>query len=133
MSLGYPQAIPIDTHIHQVAIKYLPHLAKVKTLTDKSYSEISDFFRNLHGEYAGWAQSVSTGTLNLIPPPCFSDVMFIYAAYLPNKYRFLLQVLFTSTLRHLKGNGAENKTSRGKAKQKESTIYSSGNTKRKRT
>ncbi|ODN00995.1 N-glycosylase/DNA lyase [Orchesella cincta] len=58
MSLGYSEAIPVDTHMHQIAKKYLPHLAKLKTLTDKSYSEITDYFRALHGDYAGWAHSV---------------------------------------------------------------------------
>jgi N-glycosylase/DNA lyase len=59
MSLGFPQAIPVDTHIHQVAKVYLPHLEKVKTLTDKVYSEIVDYFRSIYGDYAGWAHSVS--------------------------------------------------------------------------
>ncbi|CAL8112926.1 unnamed protein product [Orchesella dallaii] len=58
MSLGYSQVIPIDTHMHQIAKQYLPHLSKLKTLTDKSYSEIADYFQTLHGEYAGWAHSV---------------------------------------------------------------------------
>ncbi|CAG7816221.1 unnamed protein product, partial [Allacma fusca] len=33
-------------------------LANVKSLTEKVYSEISDYFRGLYGEYAGWAQTV---------------------------------------------------------------------------
>ena len=37
---------------------YLPHLAKNKTLTDRTYQEIGKFWRELHGEYAGWAHSV---------------------------------------------------------------------------
>jgi N-glycosylase/DNA lyase len=58
MSLGHHESIPIDTHIHQVAKKYLPHLSKVKTLTDKTYLEISGYFHQMYGDYAGWAQSV---------------------------------------------------------------------------
>lgn len=58
MSLGYSEAIPVDTHIHQVAVQYMPHLSKQKSLTDKSYDDITAHFRTLHGRYAGWAQSV---------------------------------------------------------------------------
>jgi len=58
MSLGFAQAIPVDTHIHQVAKEYLPHIAKAKTLTDKIYSEIVDYFVSIYGPYAGWAHSV---------------------------------------------------------------------------
>ncbi|CAG7826763.1 unnamed protein product, partial [Allacma fusca] len=50
MSLGFHEAIPVDTHIHQLGKKYLPHLANVKSLTEKVYSEISDYFRGLYGE-----------------------------------------------------------------------------------
>jgi len=60
MSLGYAQAIPIDTHIHNVGKEYLPHLKKYKSLTDNVYTEISDYFRNMYGDYAGWAQTVSS-------------------------------------------------------------------------
>jgi N-glycosylase/DNA lyase len=59
MSLGYHACIPVDTHMHQVGKQYLPHLASIKTLTDKVYTEISDYFRGIHGDYAGWAHSVS--------------------------------------------------------------------------
>lgn len=59
MSLDKPSAIPVDTHMWQIAVRdYLPHLGKNKTLTDKMYKEIGDFFRDMHGKYAGWAQSV---------------------------------------------------------------------------
>lgn len=41
MSLDKHDAIPIDTHIWQIAVRdYLPHLKKMKTITDKSYREI---------------------------------------------------------------------------------------------
>lgn len=59
MSLDKTDAIPIDTHMWQIAMRdYLPHLAKNKTLTDRTYQEIGKFWRELHGEYAGWAHSV---------------------------------------------------------------------------
>ena len=59
MSLDKPSAIPIDTHMFQIAAqKYLPHLRERKTVTDKVYEEISEHFRSLYGDYAGWAHSV---------------------------------------------------------------------------
>jgi len=58
MSLDQPSAVPVDTHVFQIAKQYLPHLNTVKTVTSKVYSEIGDFFRELYGEYAGWAHSV---------------------------------------------------------------------------
>ncbi len=45
MSLDKPDAIPVDTHMWQIAQRdYLPHLKKYKTLTDKIYQEIGKFF-----------------------------------------------------------------------------------------
>ncbi|XP_066141693.1 N-glycosylase/DNA lyase [Euwallacea fornicatus] len=59
MSLGHLQAIPVDTHIYQIAAKwYLPKLAKQKTVTEKIYKEIGDYFRELYGPLAGWAHTV---------------------------------------------------------------------------
>lgn len=57
MGLGFHQAIPVDTHIYKLGKEYLPNL-KAKSVTDKVYTEVSDYFRDIHGEYAGWAQSV---------------------------------------------------------------------------
>ena len=59
MSLDQPSAIPVDTHMFQIAAqKYLPHLRQRKSVTDKVYEEIGDHFRGLYGPYAGWAHSV---------------------------------------------------------------------------
>jgi len=58
MSLDKPDAIPVDTHMFNIAKRYLPHLTQYKTVTDKVYSDIADHFRGLYGEYAGWAHSV---------------------------------------------------------------------------
>ena len=58
MSLDQRNAIPVDTHMFQVAKKYLPHLNQYKSVTDKVYMEIADHFRNLYGDYSGWAHSV---------------------------------------------------------------------------
>ena len=59
MSLDKPESIPVDTHMFQIAAKkYLPHLRGRKTVTDKVYKEISNHFKGLYGDYAGWAHSV---------------------------------------------------------------------------
>lgn len=60
MSMGHLCAIPVDTHVFQIAARdYLPHLRSCKTVTDKVYQEIANHFRGVFGEYAGWAHSVS--------------------------------------------------------------------------
>lgn len=59
MSMGHLSAIPVDTHVFQIAARdYLPHLRSCKTVTQKVYCEIGDHFRKVFGEYAGWAHSV---------------------------------------------------------------------------
>ncbi|XP_015524833.1 N-glycosylase/DNA lyase [Neodiprion lecontei] len=59
MSLGYLEAIPVDTHIFQVARAcYMPQLETQKTVTPKIHNEVSTFLRNLWGPLAGWAQAV---------------------------------------------------------------------------
>ncbi|KAG0730566.1 N-glycosylase/DNA lyase [Chionoecetes opilio] len=59
MSMGHLSAIPVDTHVFQIAARdYLPHLHSCKTVTKKVYQEIADHFRMVFGEYAGWAHSV---------------------------------------------------------------------------
>ncbi|XP_071545748.1 N-glycosylase/DNA lyase [Panulirus ornatus] len=59
MSMGHLCAIPVDTHVFQIAARdYLPHLRSCKTVTDKVYREIADHFRSVFGDYAGWAHSV---------------------------------------------------------------------------
>ncbi|XP_076352045.1 N-glycosylase/DNA lyase-like [Tachypleus tridentatus] len=59
MSLDKPGAIPIDTHVWQITVRdYLHHLKATKSLTDKVYSQVGNFFRERFGDYAGWAHSV---------------------------------------------------------------------------
>ncbi|KAF7267559.1 hypothetical protein GWI33_019228 [Rhynchophorus ferrugineus] len=59
MSLGHLDAIPVDTHIYQIAARlYMPELKKQKTVTDKIYNEIGEYFRNLYGPLAGWAHTI---------------------------------------------------------------------------
>lgn len=60
MSLDKAEAVPIDTHVWQIAkrdYKYNSGNGQ-KTITDKLHRELGDFFRKLWGPYAGWAQSV---------------------------------------------------------------------------
>lgn len=59
MSLNHLQAIPVDTHVHQIAQRhYLPELKSTKSVTREIYEKIGDTFRNTYGDYAGWAQTV---------------------------------------------------------------------------
>lgn len=59
MSLGHLEAIPVDTHIFQVACaNYTPHLSTQKTVTPKIHNEINSYLRELWGPLAGWAQTI---------------------------------------------------------------------------
>ena len=59
MSLDHTMAIPVDTHVFQIAkANYVPHLSEAKTVTERVYNEISTHFQNLFGSYSGWAHSV---------------------------------------------------------------------------
>lgn len=60
MSLDKPDAVPIDTHVWQIAKRDYKFASTngQKSLTDKLHRDIGDFFRKLWGPYAGWAQSV---------------------------------------------------------------------------
>ncbi|KND04640.1 8-oxoguanine DNA-glycosylase (ogg) [Spizellomyces punctatus DAOM BR117] len=59
MSMDKPGAIPVDTHVWQIAKRdyKLSGLAS-KTLTQKNYLAIGDRFRTIFGTHAGWAHSV---------------------------------------------------------------------------
>lgn len=59
MSLGHLEAIPVDTHIFQVArAMYMPYLNNHKTVTPKIHQEVSTHLRQLWGPLAGWAQAI---------------------------------------------------------------------------
>ena len=58
MSCDQPSAVPVDTHMFSIAKQYKPELARTKTVTEKVYQEVSQLFRDMYGDYAGWAHSV---------------------------------------------------------------------------
>ncbi|CAK9442234.1 uncharacterized protein LODBEIA_P59770 [Lodderomyces beijingensis] len=60
MSLDKHEVVPIDTHVYQIAVRDYKYRGKrdVKTLNKEMHLSIRGFFRDIFGEYAGWAQSV---------------------------------------------------------------------------
>ncbi|KAJ7446827.1 DNA glycosylase [Mycena galericulata] len=61
MSLDKKEVIPVDTHVHQIAIKHygLKGSSTSKaTMTPKLYEEINSRLLAVWGDYAGWAHSV---------------------------------------------------------------------------
>lgn len=57
-SLDQHHAIPVDTHVWQIAVRYfLPELAG-RSLTLKLHQEVQDVFGKRFGKYAGWAHQV---------------------------------------------------------------------------
>ncbi|KAI9220109.1 DNA glycosylase [Blastocladiella britannica] len=60
MSLDKHQAIPVDTHVWQIATRdygFVPSRA-TKSLTPTTYQEVTDLFVTKFGDRAGWAHSV---------------------------------------------------------------------------
>ena len=54
--LGHDEAVPVDTHIRQIAIEmFRPDLGS-RSLTPSVYWTLGDLFREKFGPYAGWAQ-----------------------------------------------------------------------------
>lgn len=60
MGLGWGEAVPIDTHVWQIAQRdyKFGKGGKGKTLTKAMYDAVGDHFRKIWGPQAGWAQSV---------------------------------------------------------------------------
>lgn len=60
MGLGWGEAVPIDTHVWQIAQRdyNFGKGAKGKSFTRTMYDALGLHFRNLWGPQAGWAQSV---------------------------------------------------------------------------
>jgi len=59
MGLGWGEAVPVDTHVWQIAQRdYRFGKGKHASLTKQTYDAIGDKFRSLWGKEAGWAHSV---------------------------------------------------------------------------
>ncbi|EXF82740.1 8-oxoguanine DNA-glycosylase [Colletotrichum fioriniae PJ7] len=59
MGLGWGEAVPVDTHVWQIAQRdYKFGKTKTKTFNKAMYDAVGDHFRELWGKYAGWAHSV---------------------------------------------------------------------------
>jgi N-glycosylase/DNA lyase len=60
MGLGWGEAVPVDTHVWQIAQRDYKFGGKMKTKTFNKvmYDSVGDHFRKIWGSQAGWAQSV---------------------------------------------------------------------------
>jgi endonuclease III len=59
MGLGWGEAVPVDTHVWQIAQRdYGFGKGRHRSLTKQTYDAIGDHFRRLWGKEAGWAHSV---------------------------------------------------------------------------
>ncbi|KAK5124295.1 hypothetical protein LTR85_001998 [Meristemomyces frigidus] len=59
MGLGWGEAVPVDTHVWQIAQRdYKFGKGKHASLTKQTYDAVGDKFRALWGKEAGWAHSV---------------------------------------------------------------------------
>ncbi|KAJ3181316.1 8-oxoguanine glycosylase ogg1 [Gaertneriomyces sp. JEL0708] len=65
MSLNHTSAVPVDTHVYQIALRdYAHHLPspkrtpKTKTLSPNTYTHIQTLFGKVFGDRCGWAQTV---------------------------------------------------------------------------
>jgi len=56
-SLDKLDLVPVDTHVWQIAQRFMPKLGK-KSLNSHIYTEVGDFFREKFGDLAGWAHSI---------------------------------------------------------------------------
>ncbi|KAK1758257.1 DNA glycosylase [Echria macrotheca] len=60
MGLGWGEAVPVDTHVWQIAQRdySFGKGGKTKTFSKAMYDAVGDHFRKIWGPQAGWAQSV---------------------------------------------------------------------------
>ncbi|MDQ3855170.1 MAG: 8-oxoguanine DNA glycosylase [Chloroflexota bacterium] len=55
-ALDKNEAVPVDTHVRQIAVElYMPEL-RARSLTTNAYNRVADFLRQKFGSRAGWAQ-----------------------------------------------------------------------------
>ncbi|MHB1460872.1 MAG: DNA glycosylase [Armatimonadota bacterium] len=57
-ALDKPGAIPVDTHVWQIARRDYGLFPDAKSITPKIYVGIGDFFRERFGDHAGWAHNL---------------------------------------------------------------------------
>lgn len=55
-ALDKDEAVPVDTHIRQIACRSLLPELQTRSLTEVAYSRIAEAFRTRYGPLAGWAQ-----------------------------------------------------------------------------
>lgn len=60
MALDKHDIVPVDTHVYQIAIRDYNYKGKrdLKTMNKVVYASIRQYFKDVFGPYAGWAQSV---------------------------------------------------------------------------
>lgn len=60
MALDKHDIVPVDTHVYQIAIRDYKFKGRkdLKTMNKKTYHDIRLFFKEIFGDFAGWAQSV---------------------------------------------------------------------------
>lgn len=58
MSLDKHDCVPVDTHVWQIAQRDYKFGRNYKTLTKTAYEAVGNYFRDIWGDYAGWAHSV---------------------------------------------------------------------------
>lgn len=60
MALDKHEVVPVDTHVYQIAIRDYKFKGKrdMKSLSKQQYEAIRLYFKQIFGDYAGWAQSV---------------------------------------------------------------------------
>ncbi|CAF0752892.1 unnamed protein product [Adineta steineri] len=58
MSLGKQDVVPVDTHIHSIAVTHYGQSKKLQ-LNTTNYNAISTFFEQLWQPFAGWAQAAA--------------------------------------------------------------------------
>jgi N-glycosylase/DNA lyase len=58
MSLGKQDVVPVDTHIHSIAVTHYGQNKKLQ-LNTSNYDAISTFFEQRWKPFAGWAQAVN--------------------------------------------------------------------------
>ncbi|CAG8460239.1 4162_t:CDS:2 [Acaulospora colombiana] len=132
MSLDKHNAIPVDTHVWQIAKRKYGFGGKgetrnTKTLTSRSYEAVGDHFRKLFGDYSGWAHSLFTYVT-------YRNGQVLFTADLKafedrqNNVEELESVNLACESKIAEGEGAQNKNKNDRALTPSTTI----NNKRKR-